>query len=93
MAKNWNPSFLAVLTQFANYLHTKNLRTSLNEPNLRPKSLDAFLELQQTIQVMGGTIKDLELQLKIVKKKLLQAEEENQLFKRQWQIRDVTIIE
>ena len=39
-ANNRKPSFPAILTQFANYLHSKNLRIQLDDPNLRPQFLD-----------------------------------------------------
>ena len=58
-ANNRKPSFLAILTQFANYLHSKNLRTQLDDPNLRPRSLDAFLEMQHTVKIMAGQLQDL----------------------------------
>ena len=51
---NRKPSFPMILTQFANYLHSKNLKTQLDNPTLRPKPLDAFLEMQQTIKIMIG---------------------------------------
>ena len=54
------PCFPAFLTQFANYLHSKNLRIQLDDPNLRLRSLDAFLELKHTVEIITGQIQDLQ---------------------------------
>lgn len=62
-ANNRNPNFPKILTSFSDYLHHKNLKTQLNEPSLKPKSLNAFLELQQTNQILSGEILDLKQQL------------------------------
>ena len=73
----------ALLTQFANYLHFKNLRIQLHDPNLRPRSLDAFLELKHTVEIMTGQIQELQKQLEEKKKQLQEKEEENTLLKQQ----------
>ena len=62
-ANSIKPCFSAFLTQFANYLHSKNLRTQLDDPNLRPRSPDAFLELKHTVEIMTGQIQVLHKQL------------------------------
>ena len=59
-ANNRKPFFPAILTQFANYLHSKNLRIQLDDPNWRPRSLDAFLELKNTVEIMIEEVQDLQ---------------------------------
>ena len=82
-ANSRKSSFPAILTQFANYLHSKNLRIQLNDPNLRPHSLDAFLELKSTVEIMTGQLHDLQSKIELKKKQLQEKEEENQLLKKQ----------
>lgn len=83
-AKNRNPNFPKILTSFSDYIHHKNLKTQLNEPSLKPKSLDAFLELQQTNQILSGEILDLKQQLQQVRTKLEQEKKEKGLLKKEW---------
>ena len=64
-ANSRKPIFPTILTQFANYLLSKNLRIQLDDPNLRPRSLDAFLELKNTVEIMTGQLHDLQKQLEV----------------------------
>ena len=73
--------FPAILTQFANYLHSKNLHIQLDDPNLRSRSLDAFLKLKHIVEIMTGRLQDLQKQLEAKKKQLQEKEEENTLLK------------
>ena len=82
-ANSRKPCLPALLTQFANYLHSKNLRVQLDDPNLRPRSLDAFLELKHTVEIMTGQIQELQKQLEEKKKQFQIKEEENILLKQQ----------
>ena len=82
-ANSKKPSFPAILTQFANYLHSKNLRIQLDDPNLRQRSLDAFLELKHTIEIITGQLQDLQKQLEAKKEQLQEREKENALLKQQ----------
>ena len=49
-ANNRHPSFTTILTKFANYFHSKDSRANIDQ-NLRLKSLDAFLEMEHTVQI------------------------------------------
>ena len=75
-ANSRKPSFPAILTQFASYLHSKILRIQLDDPNLRPRSLDAFLELKNTVEIMTGQLHDLQKQLDLKKQELQNRVEE-----------------
>ena len=52
LANNKNPSLPTIMTSFANYLHRKNLLNKLAKPTLRPQSLDAYLELKHTVEIL-----------------------------------------
>ena len=80
-ANSKRPSFPVILTQFANYLHSKNLHIQLDDPNLRSRSLDAFLKLKHIVEIMTGRLQDLQKQLEAKKKQLQEKEEENTLLK------------
>lgn len=67
-ANNYHPSFPKILTKFCDYLHSKNLKSQMSDPILRPKSLDAFPDLQQTNRILTGEISDLQQQLDTLKK-------------------------
>lgn len=58
-ANNRHPSFPKILTQFCDYLHSKNLKSQMSDPSLRPKSLDTFIDLQQTNQILVGEVSDI----------------------------------
>lgn len=84
-ANNRNPHFPKILTSFSDYLHHKNLKMQLHEPSLKPKSLDAFLELQQTNLILSGEILDLKPQLEQITKKYEQEKTEKNLLKEKWE--------
>ena len=52
------------MTRFADYLHNKNIQNKLAEPVFRPQSLDAYLELKHTVEIMTQQVQDLEQQKK-----------------------------
>ena len=56
-ANNRKPYVPAIFTQFANYLHSKNLRTQLDDQNLRPRPLDALLGMHQIVKIMMASYK------------------------------------
>ena len=62
---------------------SKNLRIQLDDPNLQPRSLDAFLELKTTVEIMTGQIHDPKKQLEDTKQKLKEKEEDNKILKKQ----------
>lgn len=84
-ANNRNPTFPKVLTSFSDYLHQKNLKQQLSDPVLKPRSLDAFLELQQTNQILAGEVAELQQQLKQVKKDYEKEKREKELLKIEWE--------
>ena len=75
-ANSRKPLFPTILFQFANYLHSKNLCIQLNDPNLRPRSLDAFLELKNTVEIMTGQLHDLQRQPEVKTQLLKEKEKE-----------------
>ena len=82
-ANSKEPSFPAILTQFANYLHSKNLRVQLDDPNLHPRSFDAFLELKNTVEIMTRQLHDLQKQLEVKTRQLKEKEKEIALLKKE----------
>ena len=57
---NRNPSLPAIMISFANYLHRKNLQNKLAESILRPQSLDAYLKLKHTVEILTHQVQELE---------------------------------
>ena len=84
-AINRNPSLPAIMTGFANYLHRKNLQNKLAEPTLRPQSLDAYLELKHTVEILTHQVQELEQQHRNWKNKERSLEAENKMLKEQWE--------
>ena len=46
------------MTGFVNYLHSKNLQNRLVEPTHRPQSLDAYIELKHTIEIITHQVQE-----------------------------------
>lgn len=55
------------------------------DPNLRPKSLDAFLELQHTNQILAGEISDLKQQAEKIKSEYTKKKKEKEILREEWQ--------
>lgn len=81
-ANNRHPSFPEILTQFCDYLHSKNLKSQMSDPSLRPKSIDAFLDLQQTNQILASKVSDLQQQLDTLKKNWEKEKIEKEILKK-----------
>ena len=73
------------MTGFANYLHSKSFQNRLAEPTRRPQSLDAYLELKHTVEILTQQVQEIEQQKRSWKNKEKNLEDENQLLKEQWE--------
>ena len=73
------------MTGFANYLHRKNLQNKLAESTIRPQSLDAYLELKHTVEILTHQVQELEQQQRNWKNKERSLEAENKMLKEQWE--------
>ena len=59
----------------------KTLQNKLAEPTLRPQSLDAYLELKHTVEILTQQVRDLEQQKRDWLRKEKKLEEENMIMR------------